>query len=226
MVNLLNLLKEGKEEEVKKKLEEKTKQLEEKIEELNNQLQECKQEELKSKIRGLIIKRYSNYINEKEIKTIDELKSLVQPQNQVIQQLIKNFQAETKEEKIKKAYEFVAKQITSLPSVGVNFWMTIEEILENKAADYEDKAILLCSILKAMDFKAQIAIAELNDGSNKPFILIQQNEKYLMLDPNNFHEHNKYTGDIKQLAEQYFENNQRISRFLYKFDNQQYEELI
>ena len=227
MVKLLNLLKEGKEEEQEQQLEKQVQELKQQKEELEKQLQECKQEQLKSRIREIIIRRYSKYINEKEIKTIEDLKSRIQPDNKEVQEIISSFQNQDKEELIKQAYYFVATQITSLPSIGINFWMSIEEIIENKAADYEDKAILLCSILKAIGAKAQIAIAELNDSSNKPFILIQQQENnYLLLDPNKKHEFGKYKGTLKELAEKYEENNQKISRFLYKFDNQEYEELI
>jgi len=210
------------EEELKKQVKELQQQLQKAIQEKK----EYEEQYYKNIILNLIIKRYSKCINEKEIKTIEGLKALIQPNNPKIVELKNSIVADTKTDKIKQAYEIIFEKVKSVSSLGVNFWMTIEEMIETGIADYEDKAILLCSLLKALEIDSKIAIAELNDGSNKPFILIEEGEESLLLDPNLKHNFNKYKGTIEELIKNYEENSQKISRFLYKFDNQEYEELI
>ncbi len=224
-MDLLNILKESpaqSQEELKKQVEELKQELQKALEEKKG----YEEQHYKNIILNLVIKRYSKCINEKEIKTIEDLKALVQPSNSEVLKIASSLKGQTKQEKAKQAYEKIVKEIKSVPSLGINFWMTIEEMLETKIADYEDKAILLCSVLKAIGEEAEIAIAELNDGSNKPFILIKKEEEYLMLDPNTFHEFEKYKGNLKTLVEKYEENSKKITRFLYKFNNTTYEELI
>jgi len=229
MVDLLSLLKDEKKEELKKE-ESQIKELNQEIEELKKQLKQQEQEHYKNIILNLIIKKYSDYINEHEIKTIEDLKQAVQPQNQKIEELIKQFNSPTQTLKpieiAKKAYEFVVTEIKTIPSLGINFWMSIKEVLENKIADNEDKAILLCSLIKSTGLNSEIAIVELNEGSNKPFVLIKKpEEKYTLLDINFQHEFTKYEGTLEELKNNYEENNQKISRFLYKFNDEKYEEL-
>ena len=231
MVDLLNLLKDEKKEEIQQQLLEKTKQQEQEIKELKEKLKKREQEHYENLILHLIIKKYSACINEHEIKTIEDLKQAIQPHNPEIIELISRFQQESPNSSsfkiAEKAYEFVATEIRTVPLLGINFWMSIKEILENRIADNEDKAILLCSLIKSVGLEAEVAIAELNEGSNKPFVLIKKEEgKHVLLDINFKHDFEKYEGTLEELKSNYEENNQRISRFLYKFNNEKYEELI
>ena len=179
----------------------------------------------KNIVLTMLAKRYADYINEHEIKTVQALKDSIQPDNNVVIDLIHTFSSTDHLKAASQAYDFITKNIKSVPSTGVNFWMSIEEMMENKVADYEDKAILLCSVLRAVDLDSWVMVTELQNGSNRPFVVIYKDENIILLDPNSQHDFLQYSGKFEEVLKTYFEKGSRISRPLYKFNEKDYEEL-
>lgn len=166
----------------------------------------------------LLLDRYKDYIDQKEEKTVQDLKEEVQPHNPLVINLAKQF-----ENNPKKAYDYLVDEIHSVPSIGVNFWMTIEEMIENRIADYEDKAILTCSVFKAMGLESSVMIVELSNGNNLPLVLIKGSESSILCDPNHKHDFDKYVGNVDALVEAFDLDGSKVAQVLYEFDDKEYE---
>jgi hypothetical protein len=175
----------------------------------------------------LLVSKYEEPIKEKETKTIPELRELVQPQNEAVKEIAERIRKETDPEShLLEACEKAMRltdNVHSVPSLGVPFWISIEEMLENSVADYEDKAILLCSILRNLGADASILIAELNDGSTRPLLLVPLDEKVLLIDPNTKHDFYRYFDTRGIVFEEYKYNDNKISRILYEFNDKNYK---
>jgi chromosome segregation ATPase len=89
-----------------------------------------------------VVDRHAKEIDEGKKK--EELKELVQPKNAGVQDLAK------KHSTPKEAFEFVRDNILEVhPQVSASYWMDTDDIMRLGAADPDDKAIFLCSLLRA-----------------------------------------------------------------------------
>ncbi|MFH0986413.1 MAG: hypothetical protein V1911_00020 [Candidatus Micrarchaeota archaeon] len=175
----------------------------------------------------MLLNRYGQHINEKEAKTVQDLKEMVQPDNTNIKELVEKLKKEDpdapQQALLKKAFEFIRDEIDSVPSLGVNFWMTIKEMLDNSIADYEDKAIFLCSLFEALGADSRIMIAEFSGGSNRPLVLIDMKGSYRLCDPNASHEFEKYVGQLDDILAKYEFNGEKIVKRMYEFNDKMYD---
>lgn len=175
----------------------------------------------------LLISKYKDHIEENETKTIPELRELVQPQNDAVKEITKRIRKETDSEThLLEACEKAATivdDVHSVPGLGVPFWLLIEDMLEHKVADYEDKAILVCSIFRNLGAKASVLIAELSDGSTRPLILVSLDEKAVLFDPNIYHDFYKYFDTRGVVLNEYEYNGSKINRILYEFNDKEYK---
>lgn len=186
----------------------------------------------KTLLYGLLVKRYEEFIEEREAKTIQDLKEMIQPNHpgvseiaEKIKEEITNYSPERDVLKAcEKAYVYVTENIHSVPSLGVSFWMPIKEVLENNVADYEDKAMLLCSVFKALGAESSVGIAEMTDGSNRPVVFIKTSSSEVMFDPNEKHRFLEYTGQRSEIIAKYTLNGKAIQKMLYEFDDKEYKE--
>ncbi|MCL5011677.1 MAG: hypothetical protein M1594_02160, partial [Candidatus Marsarchaeota archaeon] len=129
------------------------------------------------------VEPYVNFINKSEIKTIPELKSLVNSSDEAIISVKNNIQAETDEDFARKAFDFVRKiELAELDS-DVSFWLSPKEILEVNASDSFDKAIFLCSLLKSRGLKAKVRVLEFSDSSRRPIVIFELNGKTFTAEP-------------------------------------------
>lgn len=123
-----------------------------------------------------IIERYKKQIEEAEAKTISALPSLVTPRDPAVEELkrsiIKDIESSTGEvynyqahflDSAKRAFEIVNSYATvSLP---LEFWFLPKDVIEIKAGDVVDKAILLCSLLISFGNEgAKIFLRIINEG--------------------------------------------------------------
>lgn len=116
------------------------------LDDTNMQLEICK----------IIIERYQKFIEDGEAKSIAELRGLVRPLDHSVVEMKINVQDAFHPyvyEKhfipaVQKALDmiFTYKPVT-LP---VNFWLSFEEIQRLNASDDIDRAIVLCSLLRAL----------------------------------------------------------------------------
>ena len=143
----------------------------------------------------LLVSRYKEHIEGNETKTVPDVKSLVQPINSNIVPIVQKIKTDNKDfmKQFQSAYDYV-DEIHSVPYIGATLWLSVKEMLDNKVADYEDKAILLCSILRALGANALVLVALMTDGSNRPLVLLSMKDKSIMLDPNAKHDFIKFVG--------------------------------
>jgi len=171
----------------------------------------------------LLVSRYKDYIEGNETKTVPDVKSLVQPTNSNIIPIVQKIKTESKDflKQFQSAYEYV-DEIHSVPFIGATLWLSIKEMLDNKVADYEDKAILLCSILRALGANALVLVTLMTDGSNRPIVLLNMKDKSIMLDPNKKHDFIKFVGKRNDLIRQFSVDGNRIKRIQYEFNDKDY----
>lgn len=171
----------------------------------------------------LLIAKYKDHIETSETKSVPDLKSLVQPINSNIVSIAQKIKSENTDmlSQYEGAYEFI-DEIHSVPHIGTTFWLSIKDMLDNKVADYEDKAILLCSLLRGLGANAKILIASMTDGSNRPLVLITLKEKSILLDPNKKHDFLKYTGKRGDIIKQFSVDGNKIKRIVYEFNDKDY----
>lgn len=230
------VISSGGEEEVSPLAVEKVHDLESRIHELEEKADgyRDKMEEYYNKtlLLDLLVSRYGDYIEDKEEKTVYDLKEAVQPDNSHVEEIAegiaRKFPHYDPKANILKAcemgYEYVTDEIASVPSLGVDFWMSIGEMIEKKVADYEDKAILLCSIFRALGAESLVLIVELTDGSNRPLVSLKAGTRCVLVDPNKKHDFKRYVGDIDDIIQGYEKKGTKIARILYEFNDKEYKE--
>lgn len=189
--------------------------------------------EIMLKLCKAILSRYSGLINEREKKTVGEIKALVNKDDLTIQSLAQAFMGENYgfghnyAEAAEKAFNYVRDEITSLEDIdlGVSFWFTPTEMAIEKIGDDEDKAILLCSLLYALgDENAECIIAELENGTPHAFVVTEYNGKFLLLDPCQGKPFNEFMGQKSEVIKNYSYNGSPIRKFMYRFNNSKYEQ--
>lgn len=186
------------------------------------------------KLAKFLLEKYSEVINEREQRTIGEIKELASGNDLSIQALVEEFKEkpysfeENYENALKKVFEYIKKEITFVDSdISLNYWMSGKEILELKIADDEDLAVFLCATMKALgDDKAEVIIAELDNLRTHSFVITEINGEFLLLDPTQENEFEKYKGSKIEVIKNYEYQKQKIKRFLYRFNSSKYEQFL
>ena len=180
----------------------------------------------KIQLYELLIKKYAEHIEQTESKTVQDLKAAVQPNHPRIRQLCESIREKSGStdvaELCKRAYEEIAGDIHSVAHIGISFWLSIDEMLDNKIADYEDKAILLCSVFRAFDTEARVIVTELSGGSNRPLVLLQLGETMVLCDPNTKHDFSAFRGTREQAFSSFHANGESVLKQLYEFNDKEY----
>jgi hypothetical protein len=178
-----------------------------------------------------MVDRYGEFIAKNEVKTVPDLKQMVQPNNShvkdIVQDITKKFSDYNPKQHIRRAAELAYNrldEIKSVPTVGTDFWLSITEMLKYKVADYEDKAIFLCSLLRGLDGDATVLMASMSDGSHRPLVLLKTAKGHILFDPNKKHPANKYQGTRNWLIKNYAVDGKQITRVLYEFNDRNYKE--
>lgn len=186
------------------------------------------------KLYRVLLEKYGEIINEKEQRTVGQIKSLIDTEDLNIQNLIASHKPESYEyeknylETVQKLYEFITKEIQYVPNdTNLNFWLTPKEILKNKISDDEDLSVLLCTCMAALgDQNAMVYLMELEDGSTHAVVLSTINNVTLLLDPCLQHGFFKYYGDKGYVFKKYQFNGKKIKRAVYRFNAQIYEQFV
>lgn len=191
---------------------------------MENQLKLCR----------FLLQKYGDIINEREKRTIGEIKALVDGSDLSIQSLAQDFTknnysfGEGYEKALKAAFKFVKDEIAFVDAeLNLNYWMSPKEVLEQKVADDEDLAVFLCSIMKALgDNSAEVIIAELESLRTHAFVTTTLGKRFLILDPAQKHKFGAFLGNKKEALENYSFNGQKIKNFLYRFNSEKYEQFL
>jgi hypothetical protein len=186
------------------------------------------------KLCKYLLEKYADIINEREKRTIGEIKALVDGNDLSIQSFIEDFKGaaysfQTDYEKtLQLVLDFVKKEITFVDAdLNVNYWLTLREILEAKVADDEDLAVFLCAAMKALgDNSAEVIIAELDNLRTHAFVSTQIGNDFLILDPAQDHAFEEYKGEKLSVIKKYSFQKQKIKRFLYRFNSEKYEQFL
>jgi hypothetical protein len=182
----------------------------------------------------LLLKKYSDAINEQEKRTIGQIKGLIDKDDLTVQSIVADLKPSNYSfekdylETAEKAYGFLVKEIDfASADVDISFWLSPKEVIENKIADDEDFAVLLCSMLFALgDEKAYIAIAELDNLSTHAFVITEFKNRFILLDPSQKKPFNNFVGEREKVLENYSFQGAKLKRFLYKFNREQYEQFF
>jgi ATPase subunit of ABC transporter with duplicated ATPase domains len=121
------------------------------------------------KMYMIIINRYKDLIERSEAKTISDLKSLINPNDEIIknkkEEIISKFQKYEYEKDFLKAAELAEEYITNLKNIQlpIEFWLTTKEIIDLGGGDKMDKSTFLCSLLIAL-------------GNQNSFVVVGKNK--------------------------------------------------
>jgi len=181
-----------------------------------------------------LLEKYADIINERERRTIGEIKTLVDGTDLSIQSLVSDFKdpAYSFESDYKKAleqvFEYIKKEIDFVEmDINLNYWLEPREILEAKAADDEDLAVFLCGCLKALgDSKAEVIIAEMTNLKTHAFVATEIEKEFFILDATQNHNFSEYSGTKLEVLKKYSFEKQKIKRFLYRFNSEKYEQFL
>ncbi|NYZ79061.1 hypothetical protein H0N99_02840 [Candidatus Micrarchaeota archaeon] len=193
--------------------------------ECESELEVCRRRE---SIYRKIIERYRELIEAGESKSIPELRSLVRPQSSSVVELKEKLTREFKPydyERVfltvaQKAYEFVKDEIKT-EHVNIEFWLSPKDILELKAADEMDKAILLCSLLIALGNKGAKVVVEMKGGLKHAFVMFSFGNRYYLFDP--VHDIN-LAGSKEILEAQISTEKDEENKIVYEFNDTEYNE--
>lgn len=186
------------------------------------------------KLYKLLLEKYAELINERERRTIGEIKALVNAEDLTVQSILADFKKPDYSfpkdylAAAGKVLQFVQKEINFVePEINLNYWLSAKEIFSSKVGDDEDLAVFLCSLLFALgDEKAAVIIAESESLRTHAFVATEFEGKFLILDPSQKHGFHDFSGKKEESLQKYSFKGAKIKRFLYKFNHNTYEQFM
>ena len=170
----------------------------------------------------LILMRYRDIIEEKEGKSITEMKSLVKPFDRAVlderDKIVDSFHPYIYDENFREAAEQAITMISGIKTVKLPliFWFSFDEMLHLGAADEMGKAVFLCSLVRALENDdARVLITD----AKKPFVLFSFKGAHIIIDPD--------SGE-KSVAQSREEALKKLgtNKVLYSFNDRDYEDYV
>ncbi|MEI7961269.1 MAG: transglutaminase-like domain-containing protein [archaeon] len=191
-------------------------------------------EENEFKLCKYLLEKYADIINDREKRTIGEIKGLVDGTDLSVASFVADFKDSAYsfeadyENSLKQVFDFAKKEIGFAKNdLNVNYWLSPREILEIKVADDEDLAVFLCAAMRALgDESAEVIIAELDNLKTHAFVATEIKKDFLILDPSQEHKFETFKGAKIDVLKKYSFDEQKIKRFLYRFNSQKYEQFL
>lgn len=182
----------------------------------------------------MLLDKYTALINEKEQRTVGEIKALINPDDLTVQSMVAKFRPETYQYErdylftAQQIFEFITHEIKYIPNdLNINFWLTPTEILTHKVSDDEDLAVLVCTCLAALgDANVSLYVMELEDLRTHAVVMTDVNGKTLLLDPSIGHGFFKYYGEKSYVFKKYRFEGKKVKRALYRFNRETYEQFF
>ncbi|MDO8537621.1 MAG: transglutaminase-like domain-containing protein [archaeon] len=186
------------------------------------------------KLYKFLLNKYSEIINKSETKTIGEIKALIDSNDLTIQSILEEIRPIDFEfekhyfECAKKAFEYLCNEIDFVETnIDINFWLTPKEVRELKTSDDEDFAVFLCTLLSALgDEKAFVVISQMDNLTTHAFVITEIEGKFILLDPSQKHSFEEFAGKKIEVMQNYSFKGAKIKKFLYKFNNKEYEQFL
>jgi len=193
-----------------------------------------KEKLLQCRLYRLLLEKYAGLVNEKEKRTVGEMKVLINAEDLTIQSILADFKKPDYSfpgnylESAKKVLQFIHREIHYVElEININYWLSPKEIFSSKVGDDEDLSVFLCSFLLALgDKAASVIIAELDSLRTHAFVVTEFNKRFFVLDPSQKHAFEAFSGTKEQALQKYSFKGAKIKRFLYKFNNTAYEPFI
>jgi len=193
-----------------------------------------KEKILQARLYKVLLEKYADLINEKERRTIGEIKALVNAEDLTIQSILVDFKKqgysfeENYLDSAEKVLQFTQNEITYVePEINLNFWLSAREVFSAKVGDDEDLAVFLCSLLFGLgDQNASVVIAELGSLTTHAFVATEFKGKFFIFDPSQKHELHDFAGEKEEAIKKYEFKGAKIKRFLYKFNHDTYEQFM
>lgn len=186
----------------------------------------CLPAKQKAALYKKIIGRYKETIEAEEDKSVTELRSLVVPEDPVVSRISgllkstfhpyiydRNFLKAAE-----KAFLYCRDEIRN-EFLPLEFWLTPDDIFELKAADEIDKAILLCSLLIALENGSAKVVVETQQSMRHAFVTFEFNEGFYLMDA--AHDVN-ITGVKEEILKRQIK--QQENKVIYEFNNFEYNE--
>jgi hypothetical protein len=139
----------------------------------------------KAAVYLLMLNRYRDLINERETKTITEIRSMVKPRQPYVEILLKRIIPEWPQIGAMEAIERLVGYLRSVETCefALTFWMKPEEMDELRVADQANKSILFAAFLRSLGFE-KVKVFVMKSGSYYVWFFLN-NEEYLFLPKNN-----------------------------------------
>ena len=178
-----------------------------------------------------LIERYADVIEAGEEKTIPELRSLVNADDEAVREakarILDDFPKYDYDRYFArfadKAFEFIASLRPVHAGVSVSYWLSPQEVIELGAADAFDKAVFLCSLLRAAgNASARVRVVELEGGIQHPVVVFEFHGKAFLFDAAS--KTRQSAASVEALFDKLCCGGKRPTRSLYEFNDQNYEE--
>lgn len=220
---------------------EKEEQAQPDAEELARELEAWKR---RARFLAKIVERYAALVQENEEKTVPELKALVNPNEPSVQELRKEVLADLAEARKKagepeapyaferdflraadRAFAKVQALFNLHADLPVTFWLKPEEMLELKAADLFDKAVLLCSLLRSLEGSARVRVLELEGNRIHPVVVLAFQEREYVLDASQPKVAlTTYCGKLEEVLKGFAFDDGKYLKSAYEFNDRDYQE--
>lgn len=193
---------------------------------------ELEQLRVKAAVYKTLIERYADFIGSQEEKTVPELKNLVNPGDEAVQEIKDLLLSEFNGFEFEKDFlDFVSKAFNYVRSfkevhadLSISYWLNPREIIDLGAADAFDKAILLCSLLHSIGCaSAKTRVIDLEGGFTHVVVVFSFGGQKLLLDPSQ-EEGIASAESEEELFSSYEFSGKKFARNLYEFNNEEYNE--
>ena len=171
----------------------------------------------------MVINRYRELIEEKEKKSISDLKLLVRPNDETVQkkkeEIIAGVRPYIYNQNFLKAAELCHKAVREIRTYNtpINFWLTPKEMMDLKGGDPMDKALFLCSLLIALENPEVHVIIGMNKGI-KVAVGFMFNNEFHILDPISSI---SAKGEKAKIIDEWFRDDRKV----YEFNDRNYVEI-
>jgi hypothetical protein len=185
----------------------------------------------KIKFYSIVIQRYKDIINEKERKTISELKEMIKPNDLTIKSMVSKFTPvgydfnKDYATALRKNYNYLRTEINIIKNdLKIIFWMDFSKVLVEKVCDEQTTSVILCSSMQAMqDNFATIEVILLEEDKVHSIVTTKIKETYYILDMVQNTPFDTYKNtDINKLYDEYRFNGKKIIKRIYSYNNLNY----
>ncbi|MDD5317984.1 MAG: hypothetical protein PHF51_04630 [Candidatus ainarchaeum sp.] len=188
--------------------------------------EDCAHLKRKAALYLKIIERYKGYIEASEDKSITELRALVVPEDPAVRKIVEEIKSGFRPyiydrdfpKAAEKAYLFCRNELAS-EFLPVEFWLSPSDIAELRLSDEIDKAILLCSILLALENASAKVVVETQERLRHAFVTFERDGVFHLLDP--VHGAN-LSGARDEVIKKAIRQPER--KVVYEFNNSEYNE--